>query len=107
MCRSEVPSLVDLFNTYHDDRFKLITVHFPYAGSSLDAAKIKEQADNLGVTYPVVVDNDLSLWNAYGNRVFPSFYGIDRQGNIRFAKFGGGDGMEAVFDAVKKLKEFG
>ena len=34
------------------------------------------------------------------------FYGIDRQGNIRFAKFGGGN-FESVIEAVQKLKEFG
>ena len=106
MCRGEVPSLVDLFNTYHDDRFKLITVHFPHAGSSNDISKIKERADALGVNYPVVVDNDEVLWNAYGTRTWPAFYGIDRQGNIRFAKFGGGN-FESVIEAVQKLKEFG
>ena len=97
---------MDLFDTYHDDRFKLITIHFPYRGSSNDISEIKEQADALGVTYPVVVDNDLVLWNAFGNRAFPSFYGIDRQGQIRFVKFGGGN-FETVVEAVRKLKEFG
>ena len=97
---------MDLFNTYHDDRFKLISVHFPHAGSSGDISQIKERADALGVNYPVVVDNDLVLWNAFGNRTWPAFYGIDRQGNIRFAKFGGGN-FESVIEAVQKLKEFG
>lgn len=97
---------MDLFNTYHDDRFKLITVHFPHAGSSQDISEIKKQSDNLGVNYPVVVDNDLQLWNAYGNRTWPAFYGIDRQGQIRFAKFGGGN-FEAVIEAVQQLKELG
>lgn len=97
---------MDLFNTYHDDSFKLITVHFPHAGSSNVVSEIKARADSLGVNYPVVVDNDLALWNAYGNRTWPAFYGIDRQGNIRFTKFGGGS-FEVVVDAVKKLKESG
>ena len=97
---------MDLFNTYHDDSFKLISVHFPHAGSSRDISGIQERSDALGVTYPVVVDNDLVLWNAYGTRTWPAFYGIDRQGNIRFAKFGGGN-FELVIDAVKQLKELG
>ena len=79
---------------------------FPHAGSSNDISKIKERADALGVNYPVVVDNDEVLWNAYGTRTWPAFYGIDRQGNIRFAKFGGGN-FESVIEAVQKLKEFG
>ena len=42
----------------------------------------------------------------FGNRTWPAFYGIDRQGNIRFAKFGGGN-FESVIEAVEKLKELG
>lgn len=97
---------MDLFNTYHDDQFKLISVHFPHAGSSKDISGIKERADALGVNYPVVVDNDLVLWNAYGTRTWPAYYGIDKQGNIRFVKFGGGN-FESVVEVVEKLKAMG
>ena len=97
---------MDLFNSYVDDRFQLISIHFPYAGASNELEAVKQEADSLGVTYPVAIDEDLALWNAYGNRTMPAFYGIDRQGQIRFAKFGGG-GFETVIEAVEKLKEFG
>lgn len=103
MCRGEIPSLVDLFNTYVDDKFALISIHFPYAGASNELAEVKARADSLGVNYPVAIDKNLEMWNAYGNRTMPAFYAIDAQGQIRFAKFGGG-GFEAVIEVVEKLK---
>lgn len=95
--------MVDLFNSHVDDKFALISVHFPYAGASNDTDKVQAEADGLGINYPVVIDENLDLWNAYGNRTMPAFYAIDAQGQIRFAKFGGG-GFEAVIEVVEKLK---
>jgi Thioredoxin like C-terminal domain len=45
---------------------------------------------DLGVEYPVALDNDFGTWNAYLNRYWPAKYFLDRRGHLRFAHFGEG-----------------
>ena len=42
----------------------------------------------LGVTYPVVLDNDLKMWDALGNEYWPTVYLVDRKGRIRHVHTG-------------------
>ncbi len=46
-------------------------------------ASIREKVRGFKIDYPVMVDNDHAYWNAMGNRYWPAFYLIDRQGRIR------------------------
>ncbi len=105
MCRGEIPSWVDIQNTYVDDSFKLITIHFPALGASKDVSVIAEQASNLNAAFPIAIDNDHSAWNAYGNNAWPVVYGIDTQGNIRFKQVG--PGLDPIIEAIEKLKAAG
>ena len=43
------------------------------------------------VTYPVVVDNDYGVWNAFANHYWPALYFVDAAGRIRHHRFGEGD----------------
>ena len=96
---------MDIQSKYVDDDFKLISIHFPALGASTDVSVIAEQATNLGVNFPVAIDNDLSAWNAYGNNAFPVAYGIDKQGNIRFKQVG--PGIDSIIEVIEKLKAAG
>ena len=44
---------------------------------------MRKQVQRLGVTYPVVLDNDLAMWDALENDAWPATYLIDREGSIR------------------------
>ncbi|HEY3487559.1 MAG TPA: hypothetical protein VGL10_05790 [Gammaproteobacteria bacterium] len=33
--------------------------------------------------HPIMVDNDFSYWNAMGSRYWPTFYLVDKQGQMR------------------------
>ena len=46
---------------------------------------------DLGITYPVALDNSLSTWTNYRNRYWPAEYLIDANGTVRHIKFGEGD----------------
>ena len=45
----------------------------------------------LGVRYPVAIDDNYATWNAYGNQYWPADYLIDAQGDVRHVHFGEGD----------------
>jgi hypothetical protein len=61
----------------------------------------------LGVDWPVVQDNDYTIWNAYGNQYWPADYIIDAKGRVRYFHFGEGDyaGSERVIRTL--LREAG
>lgn len=46
---------------------------------------------DLGITYPVAMDNNLSTWTNYRNRYWPAEHLIDATGTVRHTKFGEGD----------------
>jgi len=50
---------------------------------------------NLGITFPVAIDNDYAIWRQFSNQYWPAEYFIDAQGQIRHHQFGEGDYAES------------
>jgi len=45
----------------------------------------------MGIVYPVAMDNDYRIWRAFHNKFWPAHYFIDATGRIRYHHFGEGD----------------
>ncbi len=45
----------------------------------------------LGVTWPVALDDDHTIWDAFANKYWPADYVADRTGHLRYSHFGEGD----------------
>ena len=43
------------------------------------------------VDYPIAMDNDYSIWNAFKNQYWPALYFVDTEGRIRYHHFGEGE----------------
>jgi thiol-disulfide isomerase/thioredoxin len=80
----------------------VIGVHAPEFAFEKDPANVRRAVKNLGVTYPVALDNDYAIWQAFGNQYWPAHYFIDAQGRIRHHHFGEGDyaGSEKVIQQL-------
>jgi len=80
---------------YRKDGLVVIGVHAP----EFDFEKVKKNVQasltKLGITYPVVMDNDMAIWNAFHNQYWPAHYFIDVNGNIRHHHFGEGKYAES------------
>jgi thiol-disulfide isomerase/thioredoxin len=76
---------------YEDDGLVVIGVHTPEFEFEKNLENVRWAVGNLGVGYPVVTDNDLGIWRAFGNQYWPAFYFIDASGRLRHEKFGEGD----------------
>jgi hypothetical protein len=50
---------------------------------------------DLKLTYPVAVDSNRTIWNAFRNRYWPAHFFIDGQGRIRHHHFGEGEYQES------------
>jgi hypothetical protein len=56
----------------------------------------------IGVSYPVAVDNDFAIWRAFGNEYWPALYIFDSKGRLRHQVFGE-DGYEEADQVIRKL----
>ena len=71
-----------------DEKFRprgatVVGVHTPEFEPERDPANVRREVRRLGITYPVVLDNDNRMWDALDNHSWPSLYLIDRKGRIR------------------------
>lgn len=74
--------------------FVLIGVHTPEFEFEKDPANVERALKQLGVTWPVVLDNEYQNWQAFANRYWPAKYLIDRRGKIVYTHFGEGSNEE-------------
>jgi thiol-disulfide isomerase/thioredoxin len=75
---------------YRDDGLIVIGVHTPEFSFEHDIDLVRKAAGERGIDYPVAVDNDYAIWNAFANRYWPALYLADRDGIIRDQHFGEG-----------------
>ena len=73
-------------------------MHTPEYAFERVKGNIASAAADLGITYPVALDNDYATWNNYRNQYWPAHYLIDADGTVRHIKFGEGD-----YDATESL----
>lgn len=71
-----------------EDRFgakglRVIGVHTPEFAHERIRGNVESKVKEFDLTHPVMLDNDHSYWKAMGNRYWPAFYLIDKQGRVR------------------------
>jgi thiol-disulfide isomerase/thioredoxin len=76
---------------YEDHGLVVVGVHTPEFDFEHDLGNVRREVKDLGVDYPVAVDNDYAIWTAFANLYWPALYFVDAQGQIRHHRFGEGD----------------
>jgi hypothetical protein len=66
-------------------------VHAPEFAFEKSPDNVRRAVADLGITYPVALDNDYAIWQAFHNQYWPAHYFVDAQGHIRGHHFGEGD----------------
>ncbi len=89
-CRNVLPA----FKGYHRDfaakGLVIVGVHSPEFAHEKVLANVQRAARDLGVEYPIALDNDFANWNRYSNRYWPARYLVDKRGVIRYTHIGEG-----------------
>jgi thiol-disulfide isomerase/thioredoxin len=75
---------------YRDDGLVVIGVHTPEFSFEHDVDGVRLAITERAIDYPVAVDNDYNIWNAFNNDYWPALYLVDRDGIIRDHHFGEG-----------------
>jgi thiol-disulfide isomerase/thioredoxin len=101
-CIRTFPYLLEWDRRYRDKGLVIIGVHTPEFQFARQAENVRRAAARFGFRYPVAVDSDYKIWNAYGNQYWPAKYLIDKEGVVRDFHFGeGGYGnTEAMIQAL-------
>jgi cytochrome c biogenesis protein CcdA/thiol-disulfide isomerase/thioredoxin len=89
-CLRTLPYLKAWDRRYRSDGLTIVGVHSPEFPFEKDAGNVAEAIARNGLRYPIVQDNDLATWSAYGNQYWPAEYFIDAQGRVRYVHFGEG-----------------
>ena len=103
-CLRTLPYIKAWNAKYKDAGLVVIGVHTPEFPFEKDEANVRKAVADLGVTYPVAMDNDYALWRGFSNRYWPADYFIDRTGRVRFHHFGEG-GYEESDGWMRSLLE--
>jgi thiol-disulfide isomerase/thioredoxin len=75
---------------YGKDGLVVIGVHTPEFSFEHKLDNVRRAVTELDVGYPVAVDNDYVIWNAFNNQYWPAIYLIAANGNVRWHQFGEG-----------------
>lgn len=103
----QLPYLESWAAKYKNQGLVVIGVHAPEFGFEKVPANVDSAVHDLGVTYPVVLDSDHKIWDAFHNMYWPADYFIDAKGRIRHHHFGEGDYEESERVIQELLKENG
>jgi thiol-disulfide isomerase/thioredoxin len=87
---------------YRDHGLVVVGVHAPEFGFEHDLDNVRRAASELGVGYPVVIDNDFTIWRSFENHYWPAVYLVDGDGRVRFHHFGE-EAYEETERAIQQL----
>ena len=75
---------------YQREGLVVIGVHTPEFSFEHEVDLVRRATKDRAIDYPVVVDNDYRVWNAFDNHYWPALYFVDSEGIIRDEHFGEG-----------------
>ncbi len=81
---------MDWHERFESQGLVVIGVHSPEFPWERPLDKVKSACRELGVSYPVAIDNGFETWNRYGTRYWPTLHLIDKRGIVRYTRFGEG-----------------
>src|SRR5512143_2311058 len=104
-CLRTLPYLKAWDEKYRSQGLVIIGVHAPEFTFEKDIRNVEQAVRELGVKYPVAIDNQYAIWNAFQNQYWPAHYLIDAEGRIRDQHFGEGAYRETEQMIQTLLKE--
>ncbi|CAG9228032.1 DipZ protein [Paraburkholderia caribensis] len=90
-CLRTLPYVKAWSQKYRDMGLVVIGVHAPEFAFERNIDNVKKATHDLGVDYPVAIDNNYAIWRAFSNQYWPAHYFVDAQGRVRHHHFGEGE----------------
>jgi thiol-disulfide isomerase/thioredoxin len=90
-CLRMLPHVREWAAKYKDRGLVVVGVQTPEFAFEKDVGNVSKALTDLGVSYPVAIDNDFKVWRAFDNEVWPALYFIGADGKLRNHALGEGD----------------
>jgi thiol-disulfide isomerase/thioredoxin len=104
-CIRAVPYVRAWAEKYRDSGLVVIGVHTPEFEFEGQLPNVQKAVQKFGITYPVALDSDHAIWNAFHNQYWPAHYFIDVKGKVRYEHFGEGEYEQSERWIQELLKE--
>jgi thioredoxin family protein/AhpC/TSA family protein len=92
---------------YKDHGLVTIGVHTPEFSFERDVENVRKSIEEMRIDYPIAVDSDYAIWEAFDNAYWPALYFVDAEGQIRHHHFGEGAYEESEMVIQRLLAEAG
>ncbi|MGH9466812.1 MAG: cytochrome c biogenesis protein DipZ [Terriglobales bacterium] len=89
-CLRSLPYIESWAQKYKSQGLVVIGVHSPEFAFERDVNNVRAAVRRLKLTFPIAVDSNHRIWNAFNNEYWPADYFIGARGVIRFHHFGEG-----------------
>ncbi|WLH81818.1 cytochrome c biogenesis protein DipZ [Pseudomonas sp. FP2335] len=106
-CLRTLPYVKAWADKYREQGLVVIGVHAPEFAFERDVNNVTQAMKDLGINYPVAIDNNYKIWRAFNNQYWPAHYFADANGQIRYHHFGEGDYAESERVIQQLLREAG
>ena len=101
-CIRTLPYVREWHDRYGPLGLAVIGVHAPEFSFARESGNVLRAVREHGIEYPVVLDNEYAIWQAYANRFWPAKYLVDGEGYVRYFHFGEG-GYGETEEAIQFL----
>ncbi len=89
-CINTLPTVKGFDAKYRDKGLTVIGVQAPEFEREKTFSNIVAAVKKHEIKYPVVTDNEMKTWNAYGVNAWPTIVILDKEGRIRYTHVGEG-----------------
>ncbi|WP_261842470.1 redoxin family protein [Aliamphritea ceti] len=100
-CYRSFPWLNALEKTFAGESFTVLGIHTPEFDHEKVRDNVAEKIKEFELHHPVMMDNDFAYWRAMGNRYWPAFYLLDKQGRVRSVYIGETHANTAQANAIE------
>jgi thiol-disulfide isomerase/thioredoxin len=104
-CIRAVPYIRAWAEKYKDSGLVVIGVHTPEFDFEKQLPNVQRAVQKFGITYPVALDSNNAIWDAFHNQYWPAHYFIDATGKVRYEHFGEGEYDQSERWIQELLKE--
>jgi len=92
---------------YKDAGLVVIGVHTPEFSFEHERPNVEWATRTFNIGFPVAIDSEYNIWQAFHNEAWPAQYIVDGKGEIRYRHYGEGEYAEMERVIQKLLKENG
>ena len=90
-CIRTIPYVRAWADKYRGQGLAVVGVHTPEFKFEKDLTNVSAAVARFQIDFPVAVDSDQRIWQAWNNNAWPAYYLVDGNGKVRYRQLGEGN----------------